>query len=145
MIDKILVPIDGSDYSNKALDYAIELARKFSSEILLVHVVPTTTAIISGSETIGSSVLLDLRRQFEESGHRILSSGEAKIREAGIKVTTKLEYGSLPDSISKIGKEEDVSLIVIGERGLGAVTRFLLGSVSNKVSHHATCPVLIVK
>jgi len=145
LISKILVPLDGSEYADKALDYAIDLAKKFSSEIILVHVVPTTAAVITGPEVLGPSLLLDLRKRLEESGHNILASGEAKTKEAGVKVTTKLDYGSPADKIINMVKEGDISLIIMADRGLGAVARFFLGSVTDKVSHHATCPVLIIK
>ena len=145
MIDRILVPLDGSEYSDEALDYAIDMARKFSSEIILVHIVPTTAAVVTGPEVLGPSLLLDLRKRLEENGQHILSSGEAKAKEAGVMVTAKLDYGNPADKIINMVKEENVSLIVMADRGLGAVARFFLGSVTDKVSHHASCPVLIIK
>lgn len=145
MISKILVPLDGSEYANRALNYAIELAKKFSSEILLVHAVPTATAFITGPEVLDSSLIVGLRKQLEDSGRNILASAEEQTKKAGIKATMKLGYGKPADEILRIAKEENVNLIVMGDRGLGAVGRFFLGSVSDKVSHHSTCPVLLVK
>lgn len=145
LINRILVPLDGSEYANKALDYAIQLAKKFSSEILLVHVLPATTAIRRGSEVISTSLYRNLRKRLEEDAHRILTSSEAKVRDAGIKVTMKLDYGDPAGRIINIAKKDDMDLIVIADKGLGAVAKFFLGSISNKISHHATCHVLIFK
>ena len=140
-----MVPLDGSEFADKALDYAIEIAKKFSSELLIVHIVQSTTAFVTGPEVLGPSLVLDLRNQLDESGRRILTAGEAKAKKAAVNVTLRMEYGNPADKILNMVKDEKIGLIVIGHRGLGAAARFFLGSVSDKVSRHATCPVLIVK
>jgi len=145
VFNKILVPLDGSEFADKALDYAIEIAKKFSSELLIVHIVQSTTAFVTGPEVLGPSLVLDLRNQLDESGRRILTAGEAKAKKAAVNVTLRMEYGNPADKILNMVKDEKIGLIVIGHRGLGAAARFFLGSVSDKVSRHATCPVLIVK
>ena len=145
MFDKILVPLDGSEFSYKALDYAIDIAKKFSSELLLVHIVPTTTAFLTGPDSLGSSLLIDLKKQLEESGHRILTTGEARANKVEVNVTTKIDYGNPVDKILNMVKEEKIDLVVMGHRGLGRAGRFFLGSVSDNVSRNVTCPILIVK
>ena len=145
MFNKILVPLDGSEFAYKALDYAIDIAKKFSSELLLVHIVPTTTAFITGSDSLGSSLIMDLKKQLDKSGHRILTTGEARAKKAEVNVTTKMDYGNPVDKILNMVNEEKISLIVMGHRGLGRAARFFLGSVSDNVSRSATCPTLIVK
>jgi nucleotide-binding universal stress UspA family protein len=145
LFSKILVPLDGSEFADKALDYAIGVAKKFSSELLLVHIVQTTTAFVTGPEVLGPSLIVDLEKQLEENGHHILASGEDKAKKADLKVTTKISYGNPADRILNIAKEEKADLIIMGHRGLGRAARFFLGSVSDNVSHHALCPVLIVK
>ncbi len=145
MFNKILVPLDGSEYADKALKYAIDVAKKFSSELLLVHIVQTTTAFITGPEVLGPSLILDLRKQLEENGRHILSLGEEIAKKADVKVSTRLDYGNPPDKILNITKEENIDLIILGNRGLGAAARFFLGSVSDKISQQSTCPVLIIK
>jgi len=145
VFNKILVPLDGSEFADKALDYAIEIAKKFSSELLIVHIVQSTTAFVTGPEVLGPSLVLDLKNQLDESGRRILTAGEAKAKKAAVNVTLRMEYGNPADKILNMVKDEKIGLIVIGHRGLGAAARFFLGSVSDKVSRHATCPVLIVK
>jgi nucleotide-binding universal stress UspA family protein len=160
MFAKILVPLDGSEHSLKALDYAIGVARKFSSVVHIVHIVHIVQAVSAAtydtafmmrglytraSDMAGPSFMIDLKNHLEENGRRILATTETKTREAGIKAVTTLLYGSPAEEIINFAEKEEVDLIVIGDRGLGSVTRFFLGSVSNKVSRHAPCPVLIVK
>lgn len=145
MLDKILVPIDGSEYAFKALDYAITFAKKFSSEIYIVHIVQTVAAIAYGTDITVPSFMVDLKNHLEENGKRILSTAEVKTKKAGVKAVTMLLYGSPAEEIVNFAEEKGVGLIVVGDRGLGSVARFFLGSVSNKVSRHAPCPVLIVK
>lgn len=140
-----MVPLDGSEYSEKALDYAIGLSKKFSSEIILFHVVQSTAAVVTGPEVLGPSLLLDLRKRLEENGQNILSSAEAKAKEAGVKTTIEMDYGNPADKIVNMVRKKNVDLVVIADKGLGSVARFFLGSVANQVSHHASCPVLIIK
>lgn len=157
---KILVPLDGSEHSLKALDYAIGVASKFSSVVHIVHIVHIVQAVSAAtydtafmmqglytraSDMAGPSFMIDLKNHLEDNGRRILATTEVKTREAGIKAVTTLLYGSPAEEIINFAEKEEVDLIVIGDRGLGSVTRFFLGSVSNKVSRHAPCPVLIVK
>jgi nucleotide-binding universal stress UspA family protein len=160
MLANILVPLDGSEHSLKALDYAITLATKFSSVVHIVHIIHIVQAITAAtydtaftmhglytraSDMAGPAFMIDLKNHLEENGRRILAATEAKTREAGIKAVTTLLYGSPAEEIINFAEKKEMDLIVIGDRGLGSVTRFFLGSVSNKVSRHASCPVLIVK
>ena len=157
MFKKILVPIDGSEYSLKALDCAIALAKKFFSKVYVIHIVQAVTAvsygtsfmtwsIYSGSSDItGPSFMINLRNHLRENGRQILSTTVAKTREASIKAAATLLFGSPAEEIINFAEKEAIDLIVIGDRGLGSVSRFFLGSVSNNVSRHAPCPVLIVK
>lgn len=145
MFNRIVVPLDGSEFADRALEIAIELAGKYSASIVIAHVVPIASALVTGPEVSSAPILLNLSSELEESGRRILEEGAKKAQAAGIPVTTVLEHGNVSDNIISIAENEKADLIVIGERGLGAVARFFLGSVANKVSHHAKCPVLIVK
>jgi len=145
LFNKIVVPLDGSEYANRALEIALEIAGRYSASIVIVHVVPTASALITGPEVSSAPILLNLGNELEENGRRILEEGAKKAQAAGVPVTTMLEHGNVSDTIIGVAEDEKANLIVIGERGLGSVARFFLGSVANKVSHHAKCPVLIVK
>jgi nucleotide-binding universal stress UspA family protein len=145
LFSKILVPLDGSEYSQKALDMSIDLAKKYSSTIIIVHVIASTSALITSYEGVGSSLLIDLRKQLDENSRHIVESGARKTRAAGVSVTCMEESGNPPDKILELAENIGVDLIVIGDRGLSVVARFFLGSVADKVSRHCKCPILIVK
>ena len=145
MFNKIVVPLDGSEYAEKALRIAIDLATKYNASMTLVHVVPASSALITGPEVSTAPILMNLSNELSESGKRILQEGAKIVQQAGIPVTTVLEQGDISEHIIGVADNEKADLIVMGERGLSSVARFFLGSVANKVSHHARCPVLIVK
>ena len=145
MFNKIVVPLDGSEYADRALEIAIDLAQKYSGSLILAHIVPTTSTLIASPEGASSEILMSLGGELEENGRKILEEGAKKAREAGLPVTTILEHGNISDHIISISEKEKAGLVIIGERGLGSVARIFLGSVANNVSRHASCPVLIVK
>ncbi len=129
-LEKILVPIDGSERATKALQYAAKLARKLNSAISLLYV--------------QESSLFSLRpKMTKELGDSVLTQAAGTIE--GIEVDKLLESGDPAKVIMTTADQGDFGLIVMGSRGLGAVGRFFLGSVSDHVSHYATSSVLIVK
>lgn len=143
-----MVALDGSESANHALNFAFDIAEKFSAEILLLTVVPK---ILFPYITIPGSSPPPTLTNFSED----LKAGHEKIlREAldmikkknpNLKVSAKTIEGHAADKIVEMAKEEKVDLIVVGSRGLSGLKRFILGSVSHHVAHHCECPVLIVK
>jgi len=129
-ISKILAAIDGSENANKALQQAVQLAQKLDAEVTVVNVMEC------GLFGLKPKVAQDV-------GERILSKAmdEAKV----VKVTKRFEFGNPAEKIIEIANKENYSLIVVGSRGLSRTKRFFLGSVSDDVSHHAHCSVLIVR
>jgi nucleotide-binding universal stress UspA family protein len=129
-IKKLLVAIDGSEQSGKALDYAIELAHHFKGKITLLHV--------------KEAKLFEMEpKVIEEVSANILNDAAAKIK--SIPYDKRLEIGDPAKTILDLAKEENYNVIVLGSRGLSSVKRFLLGSVSADVSMDAHRSVLIVK
>lgn len=146
MFINILVAVDGSTFAAKALDYAVGLAEKYGSKITIVHVVPTMTAISAKLEASRKKYVEDMKAGLEEAGKNILDESEGMAKHSGIlHVTAILKYGDAADKIIEAADEVKADLIVVGERGLGSVERFPLGSIAYKVSQHAKCPVLIIK
>jgi len=144
LFSRILVALDGSDYSLKALDIAIDLAKKYQSQLVLVHVVMRQIYAINPPEAgilAGTAIV----RELEAEGKAILAKGEETVRTQGLPVEIRLRQGVPAEELLRAAAEEKVSLMVLGSRGLSQVKAFLLGSVSDKVSHHAKCPVLIVR
>lgn len=130
-LSNLLVCVDGSERSIKALDYAVKLADKMSSKITSLNVQERRLHDLSPKTA-------------EELGERIFSKSLSAIRREESKVDKRLEFGVPSDSIVEVAEKGDHDLIVLGRRGLGTVKRFLLGSVSDDVSHKARCSVLIV-
>jgi len=129
-ISKILVAIDGSENAKKALKHAVQLASKLKADIALLNVQHSTLFQLKPSVT-------------KEVGERILSEASNEVKE--IKFDKKLEFGNPAETIINVAEKGKYDLIVVGKRGLSTVKRFFLGSVSDDVSHHAKCSVLIVR
>ena len=130
-ISSLLVCVDGSENSVKALDYALKLAEKMGSKITLLNV-QERRLYESSPKTA------------EELSDKIFSKALDAVGKKKIKVDKKLEFGVTSDSIVEVAEKGNYDLIVLGSRGLGTVKRFLLGSISDYVSHKAKCSVLIV-
>jgi len=133
-VKKLLIAVDGSKYADRALEYAVQLAKNYNAKLALVHVEEDKLIRIGGPQvencigTVGECILKDAATKVE-----------------GVKFDKKLEYGSPAEVIIKIAKKADVDIIVMGSRGLSSIGRFLLGSVSDDISMHARSSVLIVK
>jgi nucleotide-binding universal stress UspA family protein len=134
----ILVPIDGSIYSEKSLERAIELVDAFGSNLILIYVVEKSIPI----NLLDRKEYLEILRKF---GTNVLEKANKKLSKKGITAKILLKEGNIVNEIEKIAKKEKCDLILVGSKGLGAITRFLLGSVSNKISQTSACSVLIVK
>jgi len=130
LISKILVAIDGSKHAQKALDHAVQLAQKYNATLTLLHVAQTRLPHIK-TETAKSM------------GDRVVSDAAKQVKE--LKVDKKVEVGHPAKTILDVAKKGNYDLIALGSRGLNPAKRFFMGSVSDKVSRHAQCSVLIVK
>jgi len=135
---KILVPLDGSKYSEKALQRACEVANAFDSKLILLYVVEKSLPI----NLLDRKVYLEILRKF---GNKTLEKASKILSEKGIRAKSFLNEGNIVNEIKKIAKKENCDLIIVGNKGLGAVTRFLLGSVSNKLAQSSSCSLLIIK
>ncbi|HZB81439.1 MAG TPA: universal stress protein [Rubrobacteraceae bacterium] len=127
---KILLATDGSKDAQLAASTAIELANKTGSELHVVHIVDLV-----------SSVVLD-----EADARELLDALVKRLEDAGsIWAQAHLGEGVPAAEIVGLGEEIDAGLIVVGSRGLGGVRRALMGSVSEAVTRHAHCAVLVVR
>ena len=135
---KILVPVDGSRCSKKALQCGIEIAHAFDSKIILVYVAEKSSInILDRKEYMG------MLRKF---GKKTLDAANKALSKNGIPAKSFLKEGrSIVSEIEKIVKSEKCNLVIVGNKGLGPITGFLLGSVSNKLAQQSNCSLLIVK
>ena len=141
----ILLATDGSDEGKQATQAAAELSRDTGSEVHVVYVLPTPAQLIGHhlySDEIRESLIGGAERDAEtflkEQAERI-GSGGGKVAE------THLRSGDPDKEILRAAEALGVGLIVVGSRGLGAVSRALMGSVSDSVVKHAHCPVLVIR
>ena len=136
-INKILVPLDGSENSYRGLDAAINQAQKNDSVITGINVVPKIPGMFKNNPPYspeGEKVADDIMK---ESKHRSL--------ENGVQFQEKIIHGSAGSDIVKFAEDNNFDLIAIGARGLGSVKEAFLGSVSHYISNRSKVPVLIVK
>jgi nucleotide-binding universal stress UspA family protein len=130
------------------LDFAFDLAKKYSAEVMIVSVfdAPSVSLVTPGIMFVPTSTTryLDELKAFHD---KILSDAlkKAKRLKAGLKVSTKLLQGRAADEIVETAREGGYDILIIGSRGLGGIKGFLLGSISHRVADEAPCPVLIVK
>lgn len=145
----ILVAIDGSESSMKAVDYAIELAKKEdNSRITVLNILDMDTAKqVSSSIITAPTYGLEEYELHKKAVLEWLDAIKSKCENEGIQTEMKVIGGPspVPDSIIIYAENENVDLIVVGTRGRSGFKKLLLGSVASKVVTYAHCPVLVVK
>jgi len=144
---KILVPVDGSEISLKAADEAVELAKKFGSEITFFSVAELKAPFYGTGEipTNSLEILKILIDNASEEFDKLLDSLLKKYKSSGLELKKKVIAGIVADEIEAFAKEGKFDLIVMGRRGLSPVKRFFVGSNTRKIIAAAPCSVLIVK
>ena len=137
----ILVAVDGSKESERALKKALLIAQKYEAKMILAHVIDTRT--FSAAEVYDTSYAERAISYAKEMMENYLKMAH----DFGLKeVEYTIEYGSPKVKIPKdLAEKYNVDLIICGATGMNAVERFLLGSVSENIARHAKCDVLIVR
>jgi len=135
---RILVCCDGSKYSENAIRKACNLAKKYHSELTLIHVIDRTRK----SDVFAGNEYTQILRKYAKS---TLQKAKKIANENGFEPKIVKKEGNIANEIIEFSKKAKMDLIVVGSKGLGAVLRFFLGSVSSKIANHAACSVLIVK
>jgi nucleotide-binding universal stress UspA family protein len=138
LYEKILVPIDGSEHSKRALKEAIKLAKMTGGAITLLNVNPSWSSMASSHRQPKCEMV-----QNKEKG--VLVEGQKIAETEGILVETLLREGQIVHEIIKTAKEGQYDLIVVGARGLSKLEEIMLGSVSHGVTESATCPVIVTR
>jgi len=153
MYGSILVALDGSEASDHALDHALSIAIKYGSKLVLLAVVQRVMIPIFPDEGFGGiplSAAKDMaqyQEKMKDVYQDVLEEAEAKVREEhpGLEVETILKEGRPSATIVDIAENDGVDLIVMGSRGIGGYTGWILGSTSRRVVDSCTKPILIVK
>lgn len=146
-VSKILVGMDESEYSRKAFELACFIAAKCNASLLIANITEVIGTIEITDELESMDISKKAEKELERGGNLpLLDQYHSEAKDAGITdVKTLTTSGHVAEMILKIADLESVDMIVLGSRGLHAPKEFLLGSVSNHVSHHAKCTVIIVK
>jgi nucleotide-binding universal stress UspA family protein len=146
LIGSIVVGTDGSDTAAIAVRHAISLAAALAARLQIVSAYEPVPDARLGAERLRPPEDIQWAVNPREDVLALLESAQREAREGGVEaVETFARVGDAADAILDIAEEQKADLIVIGNKGMTGATRFLLGSVPNKVSHHAPCSVLIVR
>lgn len=137
MFQKILVAVDGSPLSEKAVKAAAAIAKP-ASTVTLMHVVINPPIPYAEG-------YLEVERQLRKYGEEILNRSKELARSLGVGVETRVEVGDIAEEILRIADAENYDLIIVGSRGLSRVKSFLIGSVSSRVARYSTRSVLIIR
>jgi nucleotide-binding universal stress UspA family protein len=145
MFRSIVVGTDGSETAGEAVRQATELAKAVGAQV----------NVVSAFEPVGNQRLREERQQVPEDMQWMVNEREdveatlneavESIQEAGVQVEKFARQGDPADAILDVAEETNSDLIIVGNKGMSGAKRFLLGSVPNKVSHHAPCSVMIIR
>jgi len=145
MFTKILVPVDGSETSWRALAEAKLLAEKFGGSLTVVNVIQPYNNAALLAVPLDQATITQGNNELEKIGDKVLSLAKEKMEGFKGKVEFDLEVGHPSERIIALAKKKNCDSIVIGSRGLSGIAEFFLGSVSSRVAQYANLPVLIVK
>ena len=138
-IKTILIAVDGSEFSEKAVRYGCAMGPPLNAEVILLHVVPMLVSATPYHDTVSDQPFLALQKVGED----ILA--KAKKIAGEVPVTDLIDHGDPAARIIEIAEERNVDLIIMGSRGLSGIRRLFTGSISDKVANQANCPVMIVR
>ncbi len=175
MFSKILCPTDGSDHAYKALDLAVDLAKKYDAELIILHVphrsenidalrrfaeieglAPQVNSEIDRLRSMDYRISVATDTAFQDSavsprvlievGHHIIEGAKGRAERSGLEnVDARLEVGDPADRILRCIDAENIDCVVMGSRGLNDLKGLFLGSVSHKVTNRANCTCIAVK
>lgn len=143
-LDRILVAIDGSEAAHKAVEFLAHCPFKGPAQVVVVTVWPSPRSETWGIPS-GAPGRAELKQLVEDKGQELLRKITGECASEAYRLTTELLHGDPAFAILDAAVRHQAQLIVIGSRGMKAIKRFLLGSVSEKVLVHASCSVLIVR
>jgi nucleotide-binding universal stress UspA family protein len=151
IFSKILVPVDGSINSMKAIDYAVNVAEKYKSKIIALHVLYSQTGFAFHKETVAgtitSSSLNDLNLEAKQEAEKWFKEINKRAEEMNVQIKTEVVFTviSIVEGILTHAEKENIDLIIIGSKGKSGWKKLIVGSVASGISTYAHCPILIVR
>ena len=147
MYESMVVGTDGSDTANLAVHEACRLAQLCGATVHIVHAYqPLTSAHMAGAAVAGGPAVdvNEINRGIESAAGQLLADSTGDLDVSNVTIERHPRPGDPADVLLDAAKEFEADLIVVGNRGMAGVRRFVLGSVPNKVAHHCPCALLIV-
>ncbi|MDP9227764.1 MAG: universal stress protein [Actinomycetota bacterium] len=145
MFDRIVVGTDGSDTATEAVRRAIELAQLSNARLEIVSAYEPVPQSRLREESQGISGDVSYTLNPREDVQFVLDKAAAEAKKSKVEVVTHPREGDPADAILDVAEENGADLVLVGNKGMTGAKRFLLGSVPNKISHHAPCDVWIVR
>ncbi len=145
MFNSIVVGTDGSATATQAVREAVELARAIGAKLELVSAYSPVSEQRLRAEKRDAPADVQWATHPRTETEALLSHAADLAREAAVEVGTHAREGDPSDAILDVAEEQNADLVIVGNKGMTGAKRFLLGSVPNKISHHAPCSVLIVR
>jgi len=140
-VKKILIPTDGSDYSVRAAEYGLSIAKMLGAEITVVYVIDT----IALDQVARATQREDIEKELKQDGRRYVDYILGLAEKEGVKASSFLAQGRPFEQIVHLAKGTGMDLIVMGTYGRRGAERILIGSVAERVIEYSPCPVLVVK
>ncbi len=138
MYDTLLIPTDGSEAADRAVEHGAELAAFHDADVHLLYVVDATSFSGMGTETVGSDPITAASAEGED----ILGDAADRLATHGVDATTVVERGVPDETILRYIRNHDIDVVVMGTHGRSGIQRFLEGSVTEQVVRSSTAPVL---
>jgi len=148
MVSHVLVAVDGSDHSDRALEFAADFSVRYDADLTILNVVSyaSTVPLSLGAYAELEGLYAESRSILESAGNEIVSKAAERARAVGVsQVATTVDLGSPAKLICDTAQKIDADVVVMGRRGLGDLSGFFLGSVSHRVAHSADTTVITVK
>ncbi|MTI65779.1 MAG: universal stress protein [Firmicutes bacterium] len=140
MLEKILIPVDGSTHNKSTFDLAKKIAANHNTKIILLNVGKLIT-----HWTYSPVEIKNVEQKIKESSQSIVKKAKKHFKDSNLEIETKTTLGDPAIKIIDIAEKENCDMIIMHTHGMSATKRFTLGSVTNKVVHHSETPVLVVK
>ncbi|WP_285905381.1 universal stress protein [Pseudodesulfovibrio pelocollis] len=138
-ITRILLPVDGSRFSDAAADMAMDMAERFNASVVLLHVRKTVPT------GLGQPNANELLEYLTKSAEVVMAHYRGKLDNAKIDYIDLVIGGPVADTIANVAEVEKCDLVVMGSKGKSNLEGLILGSVTHKVLNVTACPVLVVK
>ena len=150
MYKRLLATVDGSDHSYKVLDHAVAIAEKFDSDLVLLTVIPTMKAQFFSDDSFGPTAYtkdFEYQERMNELYNNTLKEADEIVRtkHPNLNIRTILREGRPSATIVDVAEKEGCDMIVMGSRGVGGITGWVLGSTSHRVVAFCKRPVMIIK